>query len=242
VATEGERVYFTPTGATAAQILPLLQSAGFRDPRRIADALADPHAAWQYSHESITRYHGGLFNFETGRHQDVMEAIDRPLSGAEMAEARRVFGPGLNYGAIRIVEDPVMGAGDIARTLPGKIYFPPGASRSGGFTPWLIHELMHSWQYQHGISLGVTSATAFLCYAGVQTYAYGGDAGLTAATAAGRNLRSFNTEQMGDIAGDEYRRLLSGGNTAPFMPWARGSRGDVRSRGTGARRSVSEAR
>jgi hypothetical protein len=145
--------------------------------------------------------------------------MSRPLTAEERAEAAIVFGRGLNYGSIVIRERRLLGAGGIARTLPGSVNFPPGAPAAATYLPWLIHELTHAWQYQHGVSLMTTAATALLCWAGVRSYDYGGEAGLAAATAAGRGLRSFNTEQQGDIARDYYRAVKAGLPTDVYRPF-----------------------
>jgi hypothetical protein len=84
---------------------------------------------------------------------------------------------------------------------------------------WLIHELTHCWQYQHGRSVFATAARALLCYAGVSTYSYGGKPALVAAAAAGSKLLSFNTEQQGDIARDYYHDLKAGASVAEYAPF-----------------------
>jgi len=143
----------------------------------------------------------------------------RTLTPQEHAEARIVFGAGLDYSRIRIREHRILGAGGIARTLPGSVNFPRGASATGTFLPWLMHELTHAWQYQHGIGLGRTATTALLCWAGLRSYDYGGEAALAAATTAGRGLRSFNTEQQADIARDYYRALKAGRPVDVYLPF-----------------------
>jgi hypothetical protein len=145
--------------------------------------------------------------------------VSRPLTAEERAEAAIVFGPGLDYSAIAIRESRILGAGGLARTLPGSINFPPGASAKATFLAWLVHELTHSWQYQHGVGLRTTVATALMCWAGIRSYDYGGEEGLAAAAAAGRGLRSFNTEQQGDIARDYYRAVKAGSPTTVFAPF-----------------------
>ena len=142
--------------------------------------------------------------------------MGRPLTAKERAEATIVFGAGLDYDAIVIREGRVLGAGGIARTLPWSVNFPRGASAKDDFVPWLIHELTHSWQYQHGVGLVRTTTTALLCWAGVRSYDYGGEDGLAAAR---RGLRSFNTEQQGDIARDYYRAVKAGRPTAAYAPF-----------------------
>ncbi len=141
------------------------------------------------------------------------------MTPQEHAEAKIVFGAGLDYARVLIREHRILGAGKIARTLPGSVNFPPGASTTATFLPWLIHELTHAWQYQHGIGLSRTTATALLCWGGLRSYDYGGQAALAAATTAGRGLRSFNTEQQADIARDYYRAVKAGRPTDTYLPF-----------------------
>jgi hypothetical protein len=145
--------------------------------------------------------------------------VSRPLTAGERAEAAIVFGPGLDYSKIVIREHRILGAGNLARTLPRSVNFPRGALSRGDFLPWLIHELTHSWQYQHGVPLTTTATTALLCWTGLRSYDYGGEPGLAAAIAAGRGLRSFNTEQQADIARDYYRAVKTGNPTAVYSPF-----------------------
>lgn len=145
--------------------------------------------------------------------------MGRTLTSQEHAEARIVFGAGLDYARILIREHRILGAGGIARTLPGSVNFPRGALTTGTFLPWLVHELTHAWQYQHGIGLGRTATTALLCWVGLRTYDYGGEAALAAATAAGRGLLSFNTEQQADIARDYYRAVKAGRPVDAYLPF-----------------------
>lgn len=141
--------------------------------------------------------------------------MGRPLTWQEHAEAEIVFGAGLDYARIRIREHRILGAGGIARTLPRSINFPRGASATDTYLPWLIHELTHAWQYQHGITLGRTATTALLCWTGLRSYDYGGETAL--ATAPG--LRSFNTEQQADIARDYYRAVKAGRPVDAYLPY-----------------------
>jgi len=141
--------------------------------------------------------------------------VARPLTPEERAEAAIVFGPGLDYSSIVIREHRVLGAGGFARTLPRSVNFPPGTFTRGDFTGWLIHELTHAWQYQHGIGLARTATTAVLCWARLRSYAYGGEPGL----ARRRSLHDFNTEQQADIARDYYRAVKAGRPTAAYEPF-----------------------
>jgi hypothetical protein len=217
----GDRDFFSlPTtgSATVAEIEAALAAGGLPRPAELARALADAHNAHLFTGAEVTLLHS-LITIEVSHESDALRQTDRPLTADEASQAHLVFGGGLDYGAVRITEDPLLGAGNIARTLPGSINFPPGSSLAPGYLPWLIHELTHIWQYQHGVSLAHTATTAFLCWAGVQTYDYGGEPGLLATTAAGKGLSSFNTEQQGDIARDYYMRTVRGQNTTAWTPF-----------------------
>jgi hypothetical protein len=217
----GDRDFFSlPTKGAAAvtEVEAALVAGGLPRPHELAVALADPHNAHLFTGTEVALLHS-LITIEVSRQGNVLRQTDRPLTADEASQAHLVFVSGLDYSTVRIREDPILGAGNIARTLPDSINFPPGASLDPGYLPWLMHELTHIWQYQHGISLPHTATTAFLCWAGVQTYDYGGEAGLHAATAAGKRLSSFNTEQQGDIVRDYYLRTMRGLNTNAWAPF-----------------------
>ncbi|MET8336011.1 eCIS core domain-containing protein [Streptosporangium canum] len=217
---EGRDFFSLPaTGAaTLGEVTTALTSAGFPRAPAMATALVNRHNAWIFVGEEIYQYYS-LVTIEISRSRDVITEIERPLTPAERAEAQLVFGPGLDYSRVRIVEDPLWGAGDTARTLPSVISFPPGSSTSPGYLPLLIHELTHTWQYQHGVGVARTGTTAFLCWLGIQSYNYGGEPELIARTKAGQGLSSFNTEQQGDIARDFYLRQKAGESTSAWAPF-----------------------
>jgi hypothetical protein len=138
----------------------------------------------------------------------------RPLTPSERGESLSVFGDSLDLDQIRLEEDPIMSMGGFARTTPSTVNFPVGAFGSSDFMPWLIHELTHSWQYQHGVSLATT-----LVHALRAVYDYGGEAGLRAALASGRTFRQFNTEQQADIVKDYYVRRGAGLDVGAWQPF-----------------------
>ncbi|HEX7243194.1 MAG TPA: DUF4157 domain-containing protein [Longimicrobiaceae bacterium] len=220
----GDRLFFSGSGATRAEIEAALTAAAMPRAADLGDALLNPHNTYVYSRERVTDMTSWFLFWSTTsrlstRTNVVERQSSRPLTAHERAQATLVFGPGLDYGPIRVSEDPVMSVGGFARTLPNHAYFPTGSFGSGNFMPWLIHELTHAWQYQHGYGVGTTGYHAIF-----SSYDYGGEAGLRAATAAGRGLRSFNTEQQGDILQDYYVRLTGGQDTtawAPFVAEAR---------------------
>jgi hypothetical protein len=197
----GGLTYFAPPAfgaATVAEVTAALEEAGLPRAAAMADLLLNPHNAWAFTGE-----------------RDALRPVGRPLTAAERAEATIVFGSGLDYSSVVVREHRILGGMNIARTLPRSVNFPPGASTRGGFLPWLMHELTHAWQYQHGVGLMTMATTAILCRTPLMSYDYGGEAGLT----GGRGLHSFNTEQQGDIARDYYRAMKSGWPTAVFDPY-----------------------
>jgi hypothetical protein len=216
---DGTRIFFSGSGATRAEVEAALTAASIPSPGALADALLAKHNTYLYSREravDLTTWF--LFWSSTHRVSTRTNILDRqssrPLTAHERAEARRVFAGGLSYDVIRVIEDPVMSVGGFARTLPNHIYFPTGSFSGSNFMPWLIHELTHAWQYQHGYGVSTT-----LYHALFSSYDYGGEAALTAATAAGRGFRSFNTEQQGDILQDYYTRLVGGLGTTAWDPF-----------------------
>ena len=158
---------------------------------------------------------GGVAGLAIG---DAESAEKRGLTSQEQTEAELVFGNSLDYGSVHIAEAPIMAIGDIARTPFDTIYFPPGTNRMpfSDFMPWLIHELAHCWQYQHGISV-VTKL--FWALHGAKAYVYGGEAALIQAKAQGKHFTDFNTEQQGDILRDYYVRLKAGQDTSAWDPF-----------------------
>jgi hypothetical protein len=149
---------------------------------------------------------------------DALSADKRGLTGDEKTEAQKVFGASLDYGAVKIAEAPIMAIGDNARTPFGTIYFPPGTSKMdfSNFMPWLIHELTHVWQYQHGVSV---VAKLFWALHGAKAYDYGGETGLRSAAKAGKHFKDFQTEQQGDILRDYYNNLIAGKDTSAYDPF-----------------------
>jgi hypothetical protein len=132
--------------------------------------------------------------------------IRRGLTPAEIAIASRVFGNSLDLSQITITDDGLLADLDRnARATPGLVTFPAGTlsqnTNTLRFERWLIHELTHQWQYQHGAEI-----TNLLPAAIAGSYDYGGPEGLAQAAAEGRSFLSFSTEQQGDIIADYYIR------------------------------------
>ena len=173
----------------------------------------------------------------------------RPLTAAEIAEARLVFGPGLDYGRAYVAENAAwpdwidqLGAKlqnrmhhkdeHNAVTLGSTSYFPvtlktDADAVAGGFLRdmgWLVHELTHQWQFQRMGWGYLTTALSVQLREGRRAYDYRRDqpsleAALQAARAAGHKLTSFNLEQQGDIARDYYVRYKQAQDCAAWDPF-----------------------
>jgi hypothetical protein len=132
----------------------------------------------------------------------VAGGVDRGLSQAELEIARQVFGNSLDLKAVRLTDG---GFNDgKARVLDNTIYFPPGEldnTKNARFRGWLVHELTHVWQYQHGANV-----TDLLPDAVFGNYDYGGTVGLD----QGKAFTDFGTEQQADILRDYYRYSTQG--------------------------------
>lgn len=104
----------------------------------------------------------------------------------ERTEAFRVFDNSLDYGKVRVAEDAIMSIGGFARTPGNTIYFPRGTTknkdapeRRGWYHPFMIHEMAHTWQTQHGVSM----RKVLTALRGHSAYNYDGPEGLKKARA-----------------------------------------------------------
>jgi hypothetical protein len=149
---------------------------------------------------------------------DVLTSGARTLTQPEQTEAKLVFGTSLNFSSAKVAESAAMTLGDFARTPFDTIYLPPGTLSKPlpDYMPWLIHELTHAWQTQHGVSVVRKTLTALR---GSSAYAYGGEAALRTAHAAGKKFTEFNTEQQADICHDYYVALKAGRSISAYAPY-----------------------
>ncbi len=212
----GDRTYVFARGASAADVSTALLAAGYPKAGDMATALLNDHDIYLYSHERLTMTNLSPITFAT---KEVVEKQGRrPLTNYERGEAVLVFRDSLKLDSIMLENAPVMSIGDIARTTPWTINFPQIWFDTPDM-PWLIHELMHSWQYQHGVSLVTTIHYAITGWLDREVYRYGGEAGLVSRSAAGMGLTSFNTEQQGEIIKDYYVRAKNGQSIAAWTPF-----------------------
>lgn len=126
-------------------------------------------------------------------------AISRLLTPDERRYATMMFGVSIDYARVRIHARrayPFQPA-KTAMAPNGHIYFPPAVYRPDfsieiGLAAWLVHELVHVWQHQHGMWVRVLGA---LC----RRYDYGDLA------IAPKPFRSFQIEQQASIVEDWFR-------------------------------------
>jgi hypothetical protein len=182
----------------------------------------------------------------------------RPLSSSELAEARLVFGGGLDYNRVRVSEGGYfpnfiadIGAllqgrkrtWDNAVTLGNTSHFPIRIRTTlddlaGGYLrdmAWLIHELTHQWQYQQAGWRYLAEALGVQLREGSRGYDYTGKHGrpmdaLRAERDAGRRFHNFNREQQGDITRDYYVRLKGNEDVSAWEPFIDDLRSSVGTR------------
>lgn len=167
---------------------------------------------------------GGLAGAVIG---DLLTANTRSLTGPEANAAKSVFGNSLNLSPVKLAEAPLMAAGGYARTPFNTVYFPPGTFQLpfNQLMPWLIHELTHVWQHQHGVSV---LTKVWWALHGASAYPYGGEAALRRDAAAGKHFRDYNTEQQADMMKDFYVAQTAGLDTSAYDPFVAEVRGPVR--------------
>jgi hypothetical protein len=177
----------------------------------------------------------------------------RALSACELAEARLVFGDGLDYTRAWVWENArwpnwIADAGaalhrykrkwNNAVTLGNISYFPV-ALRTASETlaagdlsdiSWLMHELTHQWQFQRLGWHYLWRAVRVQVSDGLKSYNYQAhhptkSEALHARRAEGRTLMHFNMEQQGDLARDYYIALKQGHDQSPWEPFVAEFRG-----------------
>lgn len=139
---------------------------------------------------------------------DAVTTHKRGLNKSELEQAQRVFGASLNYGAVSVTDSSELAQlGGYARTPGNTVYFPTGTlGRSdSSYYAFLIHELTHTWQTQHGVSV----FTKIRYSLSESNYDFGGDAGLTKAIKDGKCFNDFNTEAQASIL-EQYYKILTG--------------------------------
>ncbi len=166
----------------------------------------------------------------------------RKLTDTEEQEARRVFSSTIDYPSISVIEgvawpdtiahigSKLSGSGPPSHnaiTLGNRVYFPVKLRTDLPITDpiflndmsWLVHELTHTWQYQHHGPVYLIQALWAQIRLGAEAYGYGWDQGLRQAALDGKSLLDFNREQQGDIARHYYFRERQGLDTSAWEPF-----------------------
>ncbi len=152
----------------------------------------------------------------------------RALRPEEIAEARLVFGNGLDYTRCRVFERSefpnfIGRVGAFFRgtqppeanaiTVRNTTYFPrvlttnkPTENLWLTDIGWLMHELTHQWQFQHDGLRYLFEAIVAPTYVYTNPGERPNDA-LKRASQAGKKFRDFNREQQGDVVRDYYWSL-----------------------------------
>jgi hypothetical protein len=164
----------------------------------------------------------------------------RLLSPWEVVEAERVFGDSINWASVRVAEGVrwPLGLARLAARVQGhappahnavtvghRIFFSRSLqthpleepTRRRSDLAWLVHELVHVWQYERLGILALWHFAKLYLRRNVDPYQYGGAGGL-AKNATPRSLEDFTLEQQGEIARDYYARLDAGEDTRAWEP------------------------
>ena len=127
----------------------------------------------------------------------------RSLTAGEQHLAREIFGSAINYATVKVHNGRYIffQPSDTAMTPNGEIYFPAKVYKDDFSTnisdsQWLIHELTHVWQYQHGTD--VVARAIFN-----RNYDYGRLDGT-------RTFADFGVEQQAAITADYYLQKHGG--------------------------------
>jgi len=127
----------------------------------------------------------------------------RTLTPHETTIAQKVFGDALDTTPLRLAEGGLLGSFGVARTLPTLVTFPRGTlttpQHQARYERWLVHELTHAYQYQHGHNILSLIPTALAGFFTKSIYDYGGPTALQT-----KPFTAFNTEQQANIIADYY--------------------------------------
>jgi hypothetical protein len=125
-------------------------------------------------------------------------AIARKLTVGEQTYASSIFGVAIDYARVLVHNEKYIffQPSDTAMTPNGEIYFPAPSYKADFSTSipdagWIIHELTHVWQYQHGVNVRVQGMLH-------RTYEYGDLSG------KGSAFTSFYIEQQASIVEDYF--------------------------------------
>jgi hypothetical protein len=114
-----------------------------------------------------------------------MASDPAPLSLKERQEAQALFGPSLDYDAVRVVfadypTSKAVVAGNVIRMPRGKYTL-----------RWLMHELTHVWQFQTGGSSYISKSLCAQAEKGEGAYSY--------TLVPGKPLADYEVEQQAEI-------------------------------------------
>lgn len=151
---------------------------------------------------------------------DAVTTHTRSLNSNELMEAIKVFGSSLDYSKVSVTDSSaLMPIGGYARTPGNTVYFPSGTlgRTDSGYFAFLIHELTHTWQTQHGVSVFTKIRNSLSS----SNYNFGGDAGLKKAFDSGKCFNDFNTEAQASILEQYYGILvgLKNGDISIYTPF-----------------------
>jgi hypothetical protein len=150
--------------------------------------------------------------------------ITRPLTAEEVEVATAVLGEGvIPFERVRLARGGILRYGfqlnkNRAFATWHTINLPPTVDEEKDL-PLLVHELTHTFQFERVGSVYIGQALREQRKHGREAYAYGGEAGLRSARAAGKCYRDYNREQQGQISQDYCARLSAGKDISAYTPF-----------------------
>ena len=147
------------------------------------------------------------------RMPSTLQPRSRPLTPGEIALAERVFGDALDTNRVRIVR---RAWGRFAFVVGDRVHVPPGAPEDFAAASlrgqaWLVHELVHVWQFQTGAWRTLASWLSVAATGG-----YGPGLPGYAYRLPLKPWRRCNLEQQARLV--EHQFLLQAGAACPTMP------------------------
>jgi len=141
--------------------------------------------------------------------EDDLPRPDRALTDGEIALLRPVFGDGIEYADVRVIDAsfPLQPPGGYMTPrgrlyAPGPLWEPDFSTVDPDLRAIFVHEMTHVWQFANGMDLVVQGVVDYTRNRGNyrKSYAY--------ELVAGRDLTEYGMEQQASIVEDYYRTAI----------------------------------
>jgi hypothetical protein len=141
--------------------------------------------------------------------EDDLPRPDRALTDGEVALLQPIFGDGIEYAHVRVIDAsfPLQPAGGYMTPrgqlyAPGPLWQPDFSTVDADLRAVFVHEMTHVWQFANGMDLVIQGVVDYTRSGGnyKRTYAY--------ELVAGRDLTDYRMEQQAAIVEDYYRTAI----------------------------------